>query len=100
MEPRSMSTKKMVFVRFIFYSLLTGLLVAYGHHQRPEETRLFAQSWDLWREPLLAGMLCGFLSALLGVYILLNRIVFISLGIAQSASFGIFLSFFVASFFG
>ncbi|MFO1463928.1 MAG: metal ABC transporter permease [bacterium] len=95
-----MSTAKMVYFRFIFYSLATGLLLFAGWKSRPEETRLFFESWGLWREPILAGLLCGLLASGLGVYILLNRIVFISLGIAQGASFGIFLSFLVAGWFG
>lgn len=100
MEHPYMSTTKMVTFRFIFYSLLTALLILLGAWLKPEEVQLFLTSWTLWREPLLAGILCGLLSAVLGVYILLNRIVFISLGIAQGASFGIFLAFFIAGFFG
>lgn len=92
-----MSTAKTVIFRFTFYSLWTVLLLYSAWRFRPEEARLFTESWNLWREPILAGMLCGLLSAWLGVYILLNRIVFISLGIAQGASFGIFLSFLIAA---
>jgi len=95
-----MSTGKTVYFRFIFYSLFTGLLLLASWRLRPEETRLFFESWGLWREPILAGLCCGLLASGLGVYILLNRIVFISLGIAQGASFGIFLSFLVAGWFG
>ncbi len=95
-----MSTKKTTFFRFIFYNLITALLVYAGARLQPDEARLFLESWNLWREPLLAGMLCGLLAALLGVYILLNRIVFISLAISQGAGFGIFLAFFIASFLG
>lgn len=95
-----MSTAKTVSFRYIFYSLFTGLGIFLVAHSRPEETQLFWSNSDLWREPVLAGVFCGFLSALLGVYILLNRIVFISLAISQGASFGIFLSYFVAGFFG
>lgn len=95
-----MSTGKTAYFRFIFYSLITGLLIFSGLALRPTETALFTESWGLWREPILAGILCGLLSAWLGIYVLLNRIVFISLGIAQGASFGIFLSFLVAATFG
>lgn len=95
-----MSTGKTIYFRFIFYSLLTAAIVYTGYALKPEETRSFFESWGLWREPIFAGLLCGLLASGLGVYILLNRIVFISLGIAQGASFGIFLSFFIASYFG
>ena len=95
-----MSTTKTTFFRFIFYSFITALIIYVGAKSQPDEARLFLESWNLWREPLLAGMLCGLLAALLGVYILLNRIVFISLAISQGAGFGIFLSFFIAGLFG
>lgn len=95
-----MSTGKTIYFRFIFYSLLTAALLGIGYRLKPEETLSFFGSWDLWREPIEAGLLCGLLASGLGVYVLLNRIVFISLGIAQGASFGIFLSFFIASYFG
>jgi len=94
-----MSTKKTVAFRYIFYSLVTAALIFTGYCLEPQESRLFLESWGLWREPLIAGMICGLSSALLGVYIVLNRIVFISLAIAQGASFGIFLSFFIAGLF-
>jgi zinc transport system permease protein len=95
-----MSTGKTAYFRFIFYSLITGLFIFSGYALQPVETSLFAESWGLWREPILAGILCGLLAGWLGIYVLLNRIVFISLGIAQGASFGIFLSFLVAAAFG
>lgn len=94
-----MSIRKTVIFRFIFYSLLTAGLVALGTRLAPEEAAGFFQNWQLWREPLLAGIFCGFLSALLGVYILFNRIIFISLAISQSASFGIFLAIFIGGLF-
>jgi zinc transport system permease protein len=94
-----MFTKKTVIFRFIFYSLFTAALVGLGAWISPDESRNFFQSWQLWKEPLLAGIFCGFLSALLGVYILLNRIVFISLAISQSAGFGIFLALWVGGMF-
>ncbi len=95
-----MSTGKTIYFRFIFYSLITAGLIFAGYRLRPEETFSFFESWGLWREPILAGLLCGLLASGLGVYVLLNRIVFISLGIAQGASFGIFLSFFIAGALG
>ncbi len=86
--------------RFIFYSLVTALLIAVGWGLKPEETRHFFQDWVLWYEPIAGGLLCGLLAALLGMYMLLNRIVFISLAISQGAGMGIFFAFFVAGFFG
>ena len=95
-----MSTGKTIIFRFIFYSLVTAALLLLGYWLKPEGTLAFFESWGLWREPIFAGVLCGLLASGLGVYVLLNHIVFISLGIAQGAGFGIFLSFFIASWFG
>lgn len=86
--------------RFIFYSLATALLLAVGWGFQPVETKHFFQDWVLWYEPLIGGSVCGLLAALLGVYMLLNRIVFISLAISQGAGLGIFISFFIAGLFG
>jgi zinc transport system permease protein len=86
--------------RFIFYSLVTVLLVAAGWGLKPEDTRHFFQDWVLWYEPILGGLICGLLAALLGVYMLLNRIVFMSLAVSQGAGLGIFAAFFIAGFFG
>jgi ABC-type Mn2+/Zn2+ transport system permease subunit len=86
--------------RFIFYSLVTAALIAVGWGLNPEETRHFSRDWVLWYEPVLGGLVCGLLAALLGLYMLLNRIVFISLAISQGAGLGIFVAFFAAGFFG
>ena len=86
--------------RFIFYSAVTLLLVATGTFLKPEDTHHFFRDWVLWYEPILAGLVCGLLAALLGIYMLLNRIVFISLAISQGAGLGIFFSFFMAGLFG
>jgi len=75
-------------------------LAGLGALLRPEEAFHFLEDWLLWYEPVAAGVVCGLLGALLGVYVLLNRIVFISLAISQGAGFGIFLSYWVASFWG
>lgn len=86
--------------KFTFYSLLTLMLIAVGWLSNGEESAHFVSCWPLWYEPVLAGLVCGLLGALLGLYMLLNRIVFVSLAITQGAGLGIFLSFFVAGFWG
>lgn len=65
-----------------------------------QESLHFAREWPLWYEPVIAGLVCGLLCALLGLYMLLKRIVFVSLAITQSAGLGIFISFFIAGFWG
>lgn len=86
--------------RFIFYSLVTLLLFAGGWALKPDDALHFTQDWVLWYEPVLAGVVCGILAAVLGLYMLLNRIVFISLAISQGAGLGIFLAFFIGGLFG
>jgi zinc transport system permease protein len=71
-----------------------------GAWHRPEEAFHFLEDWLLWHEPVVAGLICGLLGALLGVYVLLNRIVFISLAISQGAGLGIFFSYWIAAFWG
>ncbi len=76
--------------------VLLGAMVAL----RPEESSHFLESSFLWKDPILGGGLCGLLLSILGVYILLNRIVFVTLSLSQGASLGIFLCFLVLDFLG
>ena len=92
--------KKMVSYRFIFYSVLTLAIFWGGHLARPELSGEFLTSYELWREPILAGIACGLGCALLGIYILLNRIVFVSLALAQGSGLGIFLLFWTCALVG
>lgn len=89
---------KMLAFRFIFYSIITLGLFLLGYWLAPEMSQEFLQNWKLWQEPLLAGMIGGLGIALLGVYILLNRVVFLSLAIAQGSGLGIYFVFWVGSF--
>lgn len=84
--------------RFIYYSVVAVVLAACGAILRPEDAFHFLEDWLLWYEPVTAGLMCGLVGALLGVYVLLNRIVFISLAISQGAGVGIFLSYWIAGF--
>lgn len=86
--------------RFIYYSAVALALTGLGALLRPSEAFHFLEDWLLWYEPVAAGLICGLLGALLGVYVLLNRIVFISLAISQGAGLGIFLSYWIAAFWG
>lgn len=86
--------------RFIFYSAVTLALFWIGHISRPEISNEFLGSMELWRDPILAGVFCGLGCSLLGNFILLNRIVFMSLAIAQGAGLGIFITFWVCALLG
>lgn len=86
--------------RFIFYSLVTVVIAALLSWRHSEDALAFAQGWELWYEPVVAGVICGILSSLMGVYMMLNRIVFVSIAVAQGAGFGIFLTFMIADALG
>lgn len=86
--------------KFISYSLATFLFIAVAAFFADAEGRHFWGDWLLWYEPVLAGAVCGLLCALLGVYLFLNRIVFMSLAVSQGAGFGIFCAFLFAPYLG
>ncbi len=95
-----MFMKKTAVSRFIFYSLVSLFFLAGMIWAKPEATKQFLESSFLWRDPILGGSACGLVLSILGVYILLNRIVFVSLSISQGASLGIFLCFLVIDLLG
>ncbi len=92
--------KKTAVSRFIFYSLVSLLFLAGMIWSKPEATRQFLESSFLWKDPILGGSMCGLVLSILGVYILLNRIVFVSLSISQGASLGIFVCFLIVDLLG
>lgn len=60
----------------------------------PNPLGLFFEGWALFREPALAGAIAGALLGLLGVYVVLRRIVFLSAAISQAAGLGVALAFY------
>lgn len=60
----------------------------------PLSLSLFFDGWELFREPALAGAVAGALLGLLGVYVVLRRIVFLSAAISQAAGLGVTLAFY------
>lgn len=54
----------------------------------------FAAHWDLYRDPVLAGVLAGAALAALGVFVLLRRAVFFTAALSQAAGLGVALAFF------
>lgn len=92
--------KKTAAIRFIFYSLFSFAFLAILYVLKPEAVAQFSESSFLWRDPIIAGSFCGLLLSILGVYILLNRIVFVSLSLSQGASLGIFLCFLALDLWG
>jgi zinc transport system permease protein len=53
----------------------------------------FMESWELFRDPALAGTVVGALLGWLGVYIVLGRMVFLSAALSQAAGLGVAMAF-------
>ncbi|MFT3769282.1 MAG: metal ABC transporter permease [Minicystis sp.] len=56
--------------------------------------RDFLAAWDLFRAPVLAGIIAGGTLGYLGVYIVLRRMVFVSAALSQAAGLGVALAFY------
>ena len=54
----------------------------------------FFDLWPLFREAALTGAIAGALLGMLGVYIVLRRLVFLSAAVSQAASLGVALAFY------
>lgn len=54
----------------------------------------FLNGWELFRDPILCGMGAGAVLGMLGVFIVLRRMVFISAALSQAAGLGVALAFF------
>ena len=60
----------------------------------------FADFWagrDLWREPLLAGIIAAALLSYLGVFIVLKRMVFVSAALSEISGVGVAAAFYVGA---
>ena len=57
--------------------------------------REFFQNYYLWRDPVFVGAVAGFICGLLGVFVVLKRIVFLSAAFTQVSSFGVVLAFYL-----
>lgn len=54
----------------------------------------FIAGWELFRDPILCGLFAGAALGMLGVFIVLRRMVFISAALSQAAGLGVALSFY------
>jgi zinc transport system permease protein len=54
----------------------------------------FFEAWELFRDPVLAGVIAGATLGYLGVYIVLRRMVFVSAALSQSAGLGVAAAFY------
>lgn len=55
----------------------------------------FIGSFYLWREAFIVASISGAICGFLGVYVILRRIVFVSIALTQVSSFGVVLAFYV-----
>lgn len=63
----------------------------------------FADFWagrDLWREPLIAGVLAAAILGYLGVFVVLKRMVFVSAALSEISGVGVAASFYVGALLG
>ena len=60
----------------------------------------FVAGWDLYREPVVCGVLAGLLLGWMGVFIVLRRTVFVTAAVSQSAGLGVALTFYLDITFG
>jgi len=57
----------------------------------------FWESWELYEYGVLAGIIVGATLGMLGVYVVLRRLVFLSAAIGQTASLGVVVSLYLAA---
>lgn len=62
-----------------------------------ETFKLFLESSDIWGGAVAAGAITGAVCGFLGVYVVLNRMVFVSAALAQISSLGVMLAFWISS---
>jgi zinc transport system permease protein len=54
----------------------------------------FTAAWSLFRDPVLCALVAGATLGFLGVYIVLRRMVFVSVAVTQASALGVALAFF------
>ena len=63
----------------------------------------FADFWagrDLWREPMIAGVLAGAILGYIGVFVVLKRMVFVSAALSEISGVGVAFAFYVGALLG
>lgn len=65
-----------------------------------ESLKLFFSAWELFRDPALTGTIAGAMLGLMGVYVVLRRMVFLTAAVSHAASLGVALAFFLQVQFG
>jgi len=86
--------------RIIFYLIFVSTFLVATFLFNPTSSLDFISSFSLWKISLAGSSLAGLLGALLGTYILLHRMPFLSLTLSHSSGLGIFLGFMVLPLLG
>ncbi len=60
----------------------------------------FWESWFAWRDAMLVSLLCAAALAYLGVWVVLKRVVYVPLALAQVSSVGVVLAYLLGSWLG
>src|SRR5256885_3179273 len=74
-----------------------------GRRRRSVELSGFADFWagrDLWREPMIAGILAGAILGYIGVFIVLKRMVFVSAALSEISGVGVAFAFWLGAVMG
>ena len=70
-----------------------------GHEEQPT-WHDFVDSWALYRDPVVCGVVAGAVLGMLGVFVVLRRAVFVTAAVSQSAALGVALAFFLGIYLG
>jgi len=70
-----------------------------AHEEKPT-WHDFASSWDLYRDPVICGVVAGAVLGMLGVFVVLRRAVFVTAAVSQSAALGVALAFLLGIYLG
>ena len=71
-------------------------LTGHAVHAEAPTFAEFSRNWDLYRDPVLAGIIAGAALGLVGVFIVLRRAVFVTAAVSQAAGLGVATAFLVA----
>ncbi len=70
-----------------------------GHEEQPT-WHDFVDSWALYRDPVVCGVVAGAVLGVLGVFVVLRRAVFVTAAVSQSAALGVALAFLLGIYLG
>ena len=70
-----------------------------GHEEHPT-WHDFTANWELYRDPVVCGVVAGAVLGMLGVFVVLRRAVFVTAAVSQSAALGVALAFLLGIYLG